>query len=110
MLEGQQAQLAAAIAEHVHEKRYRKAAQMVSDYCGLNKKIASDNQKDWLPPLQIYLHWLLGNNGMTEAAQLLWTPNQFNPHPQSTKDVWKLFDEARTGLIMGAGSMSKVVS
>ncbi len=107
MLEGQQAELARSISVLVHEKKFRLASQMVSDYCGLKKKIASDRPADYLPPLSTYLHWLLNNNAMEEAAQLLWTPTQFNPNPQSTKDVWKLFDEARLGLIMGAGSMSK---
>lgn len=107
MLEGDQAKLAEAVAALVHEKRFRSAAQLVSDACNLKQKIASERQQDWLPTLQIYLHWLLNNNGMEEAAQLLWTPTQFDPRPQSTKDVWKLFDEATTGLVMGAASMSK---
>lgn len=44
---------------------------------------------------------------MEEAAAMLWTPTQFNSGPQFTKDIWKLFDEATMGLIMGAGSVSK---
>lgn len=107
MLEGAQASLAANIAALVHEKKFRGASQMVCDFCGLGTKVASDRPTDYLPPLQIYLHWLLNNGGMEEAAQLLWTPTQFDSRPQYTKDVWKLFDETSTGLIMGAASCSK---
>jgi hypothetical protein len=107
MLEGDKAKLAAAVSALVHEKKFRVAAQLVSDACKLDQKIASERQQDWLPTLQLYLHWLLNNNGMEEAAQLLWTPTQFSPLPQSTRDVWKLFDRAAMGLVMGAASMSK---
>jgi hypothetical protein len=110
MLVGDQAALAKETARLVHEQKFRVAAQLISDACQLNVKVNSDRPKDYLPPLQTYLHWLLNNGGMAEAAQLLWTPNQFNPNPQSTQDVWKLFDESSTGLIMGAASMSKSFS
>ncbi len=107
MLEGDQITLAKSVAELVHEKKFRAAAQLVSDGCKLNQKIASERQQDWLPTMQIYLHWLLNYGGMSEAAQLLWTPNQFDPRPASTQAVWKLYDESATGLIMGGASRSK---
>jgi hypothetical protein len=44
---------------------------------------------------------------MVEAAQLLWSPSQFNPNPQFTKSVWSLFDKTSTGLILGAASCGK---
>lgn len=47
---------------------------------------------------------------MPEAAQLLWTPNQFSPEPQFTKDTWKLFEETSTGLLMGGASCTKSFS
>lgn len=100
-------EFSADVARLVHAERMREAAQLVADGCDMRVRIADDNPKNYLPPLQIYLHYLLNNGGMSQAAQLLWTPTQFNPKPQYTKDVWQLFDEASTGLIMGAASCSK---
>jgi hypothetical protein len=102
-----QRQIAAEVARLTHDHQFRKAAQTVSDYCGLQKKISSEKASEYLPPLQIFLHWLLNNGGMPEAAQLLWTPNQFDPRPQFTRDVWNLFESTSTGLIIGAASCSK---
>lgn len=107
MLNGEQAKLAAEVSALIHDKRQRKAAQLISDACKLDQRIASERMQDWLPVVQIYLHWLLNNRGMEEAAQLLWTPNLFDPRPQSTQDVWKLYDNNSRGLIMGGASMSK---
>jgi len=98
---------AKGVASAVHKGRLRDAAAMVSDFCGLGLKIDSDNPAKTFPPLQHYLHYLLNNNAMEEAAQLLWTPTQFTPAPQYTKDVWNLFDTSSMGLIMGASSCSK---
>lgn len=41
---------------------------------------------------------------------MLWKPNLFTSEPQFTKDVWKLFDEASQGLLMGAASVTKSYS
>jgi hypothetical protein len=98
---------AAEVAKLVHKERLREAAQMVSDFAGLRLKIDTDNPAKTLPPLQNYLHYLLSANAMEQAAQLLWTPAQFTPEPQYTKDLWKMFDESNMGLIMGAASCSK---
>jgi hypothetical protein len=54
-----------------------------------------------------YVHYLLNANAPEAAAQVLWTPNQFTPEPQFTKDLWQLFDRSAQGLIMGAASCSK---
>lgn len=98
---------ASDVAAAVHKEKLRDAALMVSDFSGLNLKIDDDSPSKVLPPLQHYLHFLLDNNGMEEAAQLLWTPTQFTPEPQYTRDLWSLFDTASMGLIMGAASCSK---
>lgn len=98
---------ASEVAALVHKAQLRDAARMVSDWAGIKVKLDSDDPAKTLPPLQNYLHYLLNNNGMEEAAQLLWTPNQFTPEPQYTKDLWKLFDESAMALIMGAASCSK---
>jgi hypothetical protein len=91
------------VAALVHKAQLRDAARMVSDWAGIKVKLDSEDPSKTLPPLQNYLHYLLNNNGMEEAAQLLWTPNQFSPEPQYTKDLWKLL-QRRVPNLMGSGS------
>lgn len=98
---------AAGVARFMHSDRPLEAAKYISDFCELGLKLEDDNPAKYLPVLQNYLHYLLNNGGTEEAAQMLWTPNLFNPGPQFTKDVWKLFESTNQGLIMGAGSCSK---
>lgn len=105
-----QKEVAARVAALVHSDKLRDAASLVNDVCKLGLKITSDDPRHVMPVLQNYLHYLLNSGGMEEAAQLLWTPTQFSPEPQSVKDIWKIFDEASNGLIMGAASMSKSYS
>lgn len=97
--------LAKTVAELVHKHQRLEAAKLVADFCQLKVKIEDEHKA--LPVLQHYLHFLMNNDGLTEAAQLLWTPTQFNPNPQYTVDLWKLAAESNTGLIMGAASCSK---
>jgi hypothetical protein len=91
----------------VHADRWRDAALCVLDFAKLDVKVESDDPKACLPPIQWMFHWMLNNDALEEAAQLLWTRQLFDPRPQCSKDVWKLFDESNFGLIMGASSMSK---
>lgn len=101
--------LAGQIIPLVHADKKMEAARVVADRCGIKiSKKKAENESEEI--LQTYLHTLLNGGGFIEAAQLLWTPTQFNPNPSSTQDVWKLFDEADTGLIMGAAKMSKSFS
>lgn len=105
-----QKDVAARVAALIHREKLREAAQLVNEVCKLGLKLADDDPRHVLPVLQNYLHYLLHSGGMEEAAQLLWTPTQFSPEPQSVKDIWKLFDDSSHGLIMGAASMSKSYS
>lgn len=57
-----------------------------------------------------FLHWLLSEGHMEEAAQLLWSPTLFTPEPEATKRVWRAFDTQMFILLMGAASMSKSYS
>lgn len=107
MLPPQLRPFAAHVSGLVHKHDLLEAARSVNDFCVLGLKIDTDDPKKVMPPLQHYLHYLLNNDGMEEAAQFLWTPNQFSSEPQYTKDLWKLFDESSMGLIMGAASCSK---
>lgn len=110
LIDPDQIGLAREISRLVHDHQFRKAAQTVADATNMGIKIATDRPKDYLPPLQVYLHWLLNNDGIEQAAQLLWTPTQFTPDPQFTKDVWNLFDRSSMGLIMGGASVTKSFS
>lgn len=99
-------QLAVEVSARVHAEDFQSAAMLVSDVYRLNLKDTGDPKKYTLVLLN-YLHNLLDSDAPEEAASLLWKPNQFNPSPQCTKDVWELYRDSSQGLIMGAGSMSK---
>ena len=95
----------------VHNEKLRDAALLVSQACRLDLKIDSEDPAKVLPPLNHWLHFLLNlDGGMTLAAQLLWTPTQFNPAPQYTQDIWDLVENANFGLLMGSASTSKSYS
>ncbi|MHC4648557.1 MAG: hypothetical protein ACYTBJ_24125, partial [Planctomycetota bacterium] len=88
----------------VHMGRKYEAACVFGEFCG----VPIENKPDsWNTALLNLYHWLLNNNGLEEAAHLLWTPKLFTPDPKCTKDVWNLFDTSNMGLLMGAASMSK---
>jgi hypothetical protein len=107
----QETELAALVARYVHEKTPWIAAQCVADFCKIpGRFVESSPEKKVIPVLQNYLHVLLENDGLAEAAQILWTPNQFTPKPGSVRALWKLFDESSIGLIMGAAAMGKSFS
>lgn len=90
----------------VHGERWRDAALVVCEFSKIKLNL-DDDPKKCLVPVQWMLHWMLNNNALEEAARLLWTSKLFDPSPQCSQEVWKLFDEANFGLIMGASSMSK---
>lgn len=102
--------LAKETAKLVHSNKKRQAAQLVVDCCDMDFKVDSDLDSRTMPPLITYLHWLLNNGGNEEAAQLLWTPNQFTPEPQYCRDVWDLFERSSQGLLMGGASCTKSFS
>jgi hypothetical protein len=99
--------ICAPVTADVHSEQFRRAAERIIDACKLDYKLEDDSPAASLPVLQQFLHYLLNNNGMQEAAQLLWSPKLFDPTPKCSQDVWKLFDEVNFGLLMGAASMSK---
>lgn len=97
--------LAEQIAGLIHADDSIGAARQISEYCQLGLRI--EKPESAIPVLQHYLHHLMNSGGAEEAAHMLWTPTQFSSNPKFTKDLWTLFDETNTGLIMGAGSCSK---
>jgi hypothetical protein len=95
----------------MHSQHAFDAAREVADFFKLKVKIRNDENPDKaFGLLTPFLHMLLNGESMDIAAQILWTPNQFTPHPASVQQVWALFDEADTGLICGAASMGKSFS
>lgn len=99
------------VASLLHSKKILPAAQYVSDLVKVPVKLSDkDDCASCWPILQHYLHAVIEGGGMVEAAQMLWSPTQYNPNPESSRAVWQLFEEADTGLIMGAAKMSKSFS
>jgi len=110
-LSPQEKTIAAEVARLLHVERHPEAALMLAELGRIPMtKEKADDPKEHIPFLQFYLHNLLETGGFTEAAQILWTNNQFDPRPLSTRQVWQLFGEADTGLIMGGAKMSKSFS
>jgi hypothetical protein len=99
-------QLNAEVWPLVHKEKLVEAARLVNDACNLGIVIESGADNRALVVLNNWLHYLL-NTDMREAARLLWTPTQFSMRPESSQQIWKLFDESTMGLLMGAASMSK---
>lgn len=99
--------LASDVSALVHKDRKLEAAKLLSESLKLGLKLEDDDPEKYLPVLLHWLHHLLNNGAPQEAAELLWTPNKFSPSPLFTQDLWKLFDEASMGLVMGAASCSK---
>lgn len=99
------------ISALLHAEKLKEAALGVIEACEFEDvRVSDDSPGRCLPILQHYLHYLLNAGGIEEAAQLLWTKNQFTPEPQFTRDIWQLFDESSMGLIMGAASCTKSYS
>lgn len=104
------AAFAAQVSKLVHADKKRDAAVYVAEFCKIKVKLDDENPAKYLPLLQNWLHYLLNNGAPEQAAQLLWTPTQFSPDPQYTKDLWKLYEETSMGLVMGAASCGKSFS
>jgi hypothetical protein len=103
--------LALSVSEKLHKRLHWEAAQQVADFSKISVKFnAKTAPEKYEPILQHLLHTLLERGGMSEAAGMLWTPNQFTAEPQSVKDVWELFETSDMGLIMGAAKMGKSFS
>jgi hypothetical protein len=106
--------LAMEVAGLLHSDKYFDAARHVRDWAAQFNPELKNSPCDTRPQattfLHLLLHWLLNNNGQEEAAQLLWSPNQFTPEPKATRDVWDAFDNEDFILLMGAASQSKSFS
>ncbi len=102
--------LASQVARFLHSEKPLEAAAAVADFFRVPFKTRSHDSTQAWPILTPYLHELLENKGREEAAQMLWTPNQFTCEPSSVKQVWSLVDESPMFLIEGAAKMGKSFS
>lgn len=104
-------ELANVISPMLHTHRHAEAAQIVADCFGIKLKIAKTaGPQKYVPVLNVFLHHLMENGGMPEAAGMLWPKNLFTFEPESVRRVWELFDRSSRGLIMGAAKMGKSFS
>lgn len=104
-----QKELVDLVSAKLHADDYFGAAQLYAGFVKLSTgaRPRIETKTECTTLLATLLHWLLENDGYEEAAQLLWGPTQFDPRPDSTRRVWKAFEESNQILLMGAGSMSK---
>lgn len=100
------------VAGFLHADAYQDAArEVVTSFKLPGVKVTPKTaKKNCVAILTSFLHTIMENGGMEEAAQILWTPTQFTPAPYSVKQVWSLFDRSSMGLIMGAAKMGKSFS
>jgi hypothetical protein len=103
--------VAANVARMLHKQELIQAACCVAEFYKVPTKLMpGDNPEGGFELLHSFVHNLLENGGEAEAAQCLWSPNQFTPEPASVKAVWDLYKSADLGLIMGAAKMGKSFS
>ncbi len=104
-------ELSAGVASLLHKEQTIEAANLVYDFYGYKMRLSrKDDPAKGHEVLHSFVHNLMENGGMKETAQILWSPNQFTPEPQSVKQIWDLFDTSDMGLIMGAAKMGKSFS
>ncbi len=104
--------MSARVADFLHSGNYieggQEAAEWFKQAHGI--PVAVSDRESATKILTLLLHWLLGNDGYEEAANLLWGKNLFDPSPESAQRVWRAFEEHNQILLMGAASMSKSYS
>src|SRR5204863_3248771 len=96
------------VAELLHKEQPVEAARLLVKSAG--RKDSVNTKAEAYAALTPLLHYCLNNEGMVEAAQLLWSPTLFTPEPESTRRVWRAFDTDDFILLKGAASMSKSYS
>lgn len=107
---GPQKDLARRVAVAMHSEKPLDAAGEVAEFIGIHFKKRSQDPAQAFPIITPYVHDLLENGGREEAANILWSPNQFTCEPNSVKAVWDLVDNSNMFLICGAAKMGKSFS
>jgi len=108
----QQKEVAAKVARLIHSDQRQEACHVVHNFLGIDFKTKRSKATagEMNESLALYLRGIMEQGFLAEAAQILWTPSQFTPEPQSVKDIWNLFETSDMGLICGAASMGKSFS
>lgn len=96
------------VASLLHSDKLFDAANTFLKSAGI--KDAVETKPKAFEVLTQFLHWLLREGYMEEAAQILWSPTLFSSEPKATRAVWNAFDTQNFILLMGSASMSKSYS
>lgn len=98
--------IVAGVAARLHNPRLGRmeAAGYYADCLELGPPRDED---DALKALGALLTWCLDRGRKDLAAQLLWSPAQFTPSPESVSRIWRGVDQHAFTLLMGASSMGK---
>ena len=104
MLDAGIQKLAKETAKLVHLDRMFDAGRLIN---GAFKLKDPKDEPAALVSVQQFVSLLLNGTYLAEAAAILWTPAMFTIEPDCARQVWKLYDDASFGLIMGGGSLGK---
>lgn len=102
------AELIAFCVERLHTDRKEESARAIAEFSGQAPRALNQSQVEQLN--FSLLQWCLDNDKYHEAASLCWPKTIFNSEPQSTQDIWKLYEESNQFMLMGAASMGKSYS
>lgn len=109
-----QKKLAVDVAKLLHSDNYIPAGVAVRNWVAERDPSVANSPCDTTDQatvfLHFFLHWLLENDGMEDAAQVLWTSTKFTPLPAATQAVWKACETQKYIMLMGAASQSKSFS
>jgi hypothetical protein len=105
-MSNQREQLVTAVSTLLHADRRFDAAKIIAEFSGLSTKSVTDDNVA-LELCYSLLQWCLDNDHYEYAAQMLWTPTQFDCRPRCTRMVWDTLKKSQSYLLMGAASMSK---
>lgn len=105
--EGPMKSMVAEVTRLLHVDERRGAAQLFLDYCNVSKRLKDNSPKECDAHLVHLWRWLTENDGLEEAAGLMWRPEQFTLEPACARSVWDVFSSSTFFLLMGAGSMGK---
>jgi len=104
MLDAGIQKLAKEVAGLVHKDKFLDAARIVAAQWKLK---APKDEPAAVLTLQQFTSLLLTGGYLAEVAGIYWSPSMFTVEPDCARQVWKLYDEASFGLIMGGGSLGK---
>src|SRR6185503_1821472 len=110
--DGPQKQLVNEVSVLLHADKPFEAAKLVAEWVrSTGTKVPDPTKKaEAYTLLNILLQYCLNNDGLEDAARLLWGPTQFTAEPECVRRVWDAWENNNFMLFMGAGSMGKSFS